>query len=75
MATGLKDSISGLCSPTVHFRQDFCVQPLGEDGILMTGGYDDLGHQTRTDLYNVTSGQWHVMRRMPRGRGVHACGE
>ena len=40
----------------------------------MTGGYDDVGLQTRTELYNVTSGTWRMLARMPEGKGLHACG-
>ena len=39
-------------------REDFCAVAWGEDGILLLGGYDDLGYQTRTELYNVTSRSW-----------------
>ena len=57
-----------------YYRQDFCALAWGEDGIIVTGGYDDIGQQTRTELYNVTSGTWSMLARMPEGRGVHSCG-
>jgi len=58
---------------TNGYRQDFCALAWGEDGILVTGGYDDVGQETRTELFNVTSGTWKMLARMPEGRGLHAC--
>ena len=43
---------------SLYSREDFCAVAWGEDGILLLGGYDDLGYQTRTELYNVTSRSW-----------------
>jgi len=59
---------------TNGFREDFCALAWGEDGILLTGGYDDVGSQRRTELFNVTSGTWQMLANMPgQGRGVHSC--
>jgi len=59
---------------TNGYRQDFCALAWGDDGILVTGGYDDVGQQTRVELYNVTAGTWRMLARMPEGKGLHACG-
>ena len=45
----------------------------GNDGILLTGGYDDLGGETRTELFNTTTKMWTRLADMPLGRGMHAC--
>ena len=29
-------------------RQDFCALPYFEDGIILLGGYDDLGSQVKS---------------------------
>ena len=62
-------------------REDFCAVAWGEDGILLLGGYDDLGYQTRTELYNVTSRSWTrwpihckvTSRPQQRGPGSRTC--
>ena len=76
--------ILSLISPIYHhpslslisslLREDFCALSWGDDSILLIGGYDDMGSQRRTELYNVTSGTWKMLANMPgQGRGVHSC--
>lgn len=55
------------------YRQDFCSLAWGEDGILVIGGYDDVGGQTRTELYNTSTNSWTRLQDMDTGRGQHAC--
>jgi len=58
---------------TNGYRQDFCTLAFEEDGILVMGGYDDIGGQTRTELYNLTTMTWSRLQDMEIGRGQHAC--
>ena len=41
-------------------------------GIVMIR-YDDIGGQTRTELYNLTTMTWSRLQDMEIGRGQHAC--
>jgi len=58
---------------TLGFREDFCTVAWGDDEILVIGGYDDIGRQTRTEVFNVTSGSWRQLAVLNVGRGMHAC--
>jgi len=58
---------------TNGYRQDFCALGWGDDGILVIGGYDDMGGETKTELYNVTSNTWTMLQELDIGRGMHAC--
>ena len=65
---------SSLSLISSSLRENFCALALGEDGILVTGGYDDVGSQRRTEVFNVTSGTWRQLAMMPdQGRGLHSC--
>ena len=41
-----------LFQATFFAREDFCTVPWGEDEILVIGGYDDIGRQTRQKISN-----------------------
>ena len=56
---------SSLSLISSSLREDFCALAWGEDGILVTGGYDDVGSQRRTEVFNVTSGTWRQLAMMP----------
>jgi len=62
-------------SETQGFRTDFCSMPWGEDGLLLVGGYDDIGMQRQVNLLNVTSGHWSRLEYLNTGRGFHGCSE
>jgi len=55
------------------YRQEFCALAWGDDGILLTGGYDDFGEETRTELYTISTNSWVLLKHMDIGRGMHAC--
>lgn len=58
---------------TNGYRQDFCALAWGDDGVLLTGGYDDLGGESRTELYNISTNSWTLLQDMDIGRGMHSC--
>lgn len=60
---------------TYGFRTDFCTLPWGEDGILLIGGYDDIGNQKGVDLFNITTKAWRKLGYLNIGRGEHGCAE
>merc|ERR1711962_1804099 len=45
-------------SEVAGYRQDFCVLPLGEDSLVLIGGYNDVGAQTIAEKFNVTTKSW-----------------
>merc|ERR550532_166639 len=46
---------------TLGFREDFCTVPWGEDEILVIGGYDDIGRQTRQNCFQIIATKFQIM--------------
>jgi len=60
-------------SEVAGYRQDFCVLPLGEDSLVLIGGYNDIGAQTIAEKFNVTTKSWTRIADLNTERGMHAC--
>ena len=58
---------------TYGTRLDFCAVPWGRDGLLLVGGYDDMGGQQHVELLNTTTMEWSRMAGLNTPRGLHAC--
>lgn len=55
------------------FREDFCAVPFGDDGIMVIGGYDDLGGQQHVELFNITTNTWTALQNLNTPRGLLSC--
>jgi hypothetical protein len=58
---------------TYGTRIDSCVVPWGEDGLMMIGGYDDMGGEQHVEILDLNTMTWSKAANINTPRGLHAC--
>jgi len=54
-------------------RSEFCALPLGDDAIILIGGYDDFMQSEKTEKYDFATKTWTQLSPLPLGRDLHSC--